>query len=91
MFGSVLTRANQGVGKRRVLVEKQVVEGKGRFSCQGAIVSETVLQFPPHRGGVKLDFKLSSWLNAILCLLGNLPASELLLPTFWNSLSILSS
>ena len=30
MFGSKLTRANQGMGKGQVLAEKQVVEGRGR-------------------------------------------------------------
>ena len=37
MFGSKLTRANQkeGMGKGRVLVEKQVVEGRGRFLGAG--------------------------------------------------------
>ena len=34
MFDSKLTRANQGMGKGRVLLEKQVVEGRGRFGCQ---------------------------------------------------------
>ena len=33
MFGSKLARADQGMGKGRVLVEKQVVEGRGRFGC----------------------------------------------------------
>ena len=34
MFGSELTRANQVMGKGRVLAEKQVVEDRGRFGCQ---------------------------------------------------------
>ncbi len=37
-----------------------------------------------------LDFKLSPWLNAV-CLLGNLPVSELMVPTFRNLLSVPSS
>ena len=37
MFGSKLSRANQreGVGKGWALVEKQVVEGSGRFGREG--------------------------------------------------------
>jgi hypothetical protein len=38
MFGSMLTGANQGIGKGRVLVEKQVVAGRGPFWLLGALL-----------------------------------------------------
>ena len=44
MFGSKLTRANQreGDGKGAGLGRKQVVEGRGRFGCQGPFLGSSV-------------------------------------------------
>ena len=57
MFGSKLSRVNQkegGMGNGWVLVEKQLVEGRGRFGFRG----------PFSRSGCKWLFSFTSTLNA---------------------------
>ena len=58
------------------------------FWLPGAVVSEHELQFPPQRGGLMLISNFRRVLNAVLCLLGNLPGSELLVPTFRSLLVV---
>ena len=56
MFGSELTRANwrEGGGKGAGLVRETGGGGQWPFWLSGAVISEHVLQFRPHRGGLIL-------------------------------------
>ena len=65
--------------------------GQGPFWLSEAVVSEHALQFPSHRVGLILISNFRRVLNAVLCLLGNLPASELLVPTFSSETSELKA
>ena len=72
--------SQSGDGKGAGLGRETGGGGQGPFWLSGAVVSKPVLQFPPHRGGLILISNFRCVLNAVLCLLGNLPASELLVP-----------
>ena len=65
--------------------------GQWPFWLSGAVVTEHVLQHPPHRGGLISISNFRLVLNAVLCVLGNLSACELLVPKFRNFLSVPSS